>query len=208
MNPPEVLRTVLAGDPATLPERLVRTVVTVWDDPVRGRPLRALVSSAGHDPEVARLLREVLQAEMIGPLAERFGGPDASARAAAFGAQVAGLLLVRYWLAAEPIASMPVEELVRHAGPGLHAAMRGAGRPAPPPRGGVGGGAGGAPGGRGWPGGLGGGGARPPASRGQFRLILGSPLSRPVPAIEHFPLRGAPAFQAWRTQERVASWAQ
>lgn len=133
VNPPEVLRTVLAGDPATLPERLVRTVVTVWDDPVRGRPLRALVSSAGHDPEVARLLREVLQAEMIGPLAERFGGPDASARAAAFGAQVAGLILVRYWLEAEPIASMPVEELVRHAGPGLHAAMRGPARRPPHP---------------------------------------------------------------------------
>ncbi|CAI9413065.1 TetR/AcrR family transcriptional regulator [Nocardioides sp. T2.26MG-1] len=133
VNPPELLRAVLAGDPATLPERLVRTVIGVWDDPEGGRPLRLLVTSAGNDPEVARLLREVLQTEMIGPLAERLGGADASARAAAFGAQIAGLLLVRYWLEAEPVASMPVADLVRHAAPGLHAAMRGPARRPPPP---------------------------------------------------------------------------
>ncbi|WP_296602262.1 TetR family transcriptional regulator [Nocardioides sp.] len=131
VNPPDALRAVLAGDDATLPERLLRTVLTVWDDPELGRPLRALASSAGHDPEVLRLLREVLQAEMVGPLAERFGGADAMARAGAFGSQIAGIVLVRYWLEAEPVASMSVDEVVRYAAPGLRAAMRGPGRRPP-----------------------------------------------------------------------------
>ncbi len=128
VNPPEVIRAVLAGDRATLPERIVRTVVTVWDDPELGRPLRVLAASAAQEPEVARLLREVLQTEMTGVLAEAFGGADASARAGAFGSQIAGLIVLRYWLRVEPVASMPVEELVRYAAPGLHAAMQGPGR--------------------------------------------------------------------------------
>ena len=92
-----------------------------------------MVAAAGHEPDVARLLRDVLQTEMMHQLADRFGGADATARAAAFGAQLAGLILMRYWLAIDPIASMPVDDLVRYAAPGLHAAMRGpSGRHRPP----------------------------------------------------------------------------
>lgn len=132
-NPPEVMRAVLAGDRATLPERIVRAVVTVWDDPQLGRPLRVLAASAAQEPEVARLLREVLQAEMTGVLAEAFGGADASARAGAFGSQIAGLIVMRYWLQVEPVASMSVQDLVRYAAPGLHAAMQGPARRRPRP---------------------------------------------------------------------------
>ncbi|WP_444663552.1 TetR/AcrR family transcriptional regulator [Cellulomonas sp. CW35] len=129
-NPPEALRAAIAGDLATLPERVLRTLVTAWDDPVQGEPLRLMINAAAHEPDLVRLLREVVQTEMVHQLAERFGGLDATARAAAFGAQLAGLILVRYLLVVEPVASMPVEDLVRFAAPGLHAAMQGpTGRP-------------------------------------------------------------------------------
>lgn len=122
-NPPEILHRALAGDLSTLPERVVHMIVTAWDDPIQGRPLRVLAAAAAHDPEIARLLREVLETEMLRQFAERFGGAEATARAAAFGLQLAGLLLTRYWLQVEPIASMPVKDLVRLTAPGLHAAM-------------------------------------------------------------------------------------
>ncbi|MFN8129785.1 MAG: hypothetical protein U0R28_13395 [Candidatus Nanopelagicales bacterium] len=93
--------------------------------PVKGQQLRLLVAGAAQDAERVRLLREVVQGEMVHQLADRFGGRDASARAAAFGAQLAGLILARYWLAIEPLASMTVEEVVRFTAPGLHAAMHG-----------------------------------------------------------------------------------
>ena len=128
VNPPELMRTVLAGDLATFPERVLRTVLTVWDDPELGRPLRMLVASAAHDPEILRLLREVVQSEMAGALAAALGGADASARAGAVAVQIAGLIVMRYWLQMEPVASMPADDLVRYAAPGLHAAMRGPGR--------------------------------------------------------------------------------
>ncbi|MHB9857389.1 TetR/AcrR family transcriptional regulator [Streptomyces sp. YIM S03343] len=137
-NPPEAMRAAIAGDLATLPERVLHTLVAAWDDPVQGEPLRLLVSAAAHEPDMARLLRDVLQTEMVRQLADRFGGVDATARAAAFGTQLAGLIVVRYMLAIEPVASMPVDELVRFAAPGLHSAMRGPGgryRPAETPAG-------------------------------------------------------------------------
>lgn len=131
-NPLEALRAANAGDLATLPERILRTLVAAWDDPVRGESLRLMVNAAVHEPDLASLLRDVMQTEMIRQLADRFGGIDATARAAAFGTQLAGLIVVRYVLAIEPVASMPVDELVRFAAPGLHAAMRGpGGRPSP-----------------------------------------------------------------------------
>ena len=134
-NPPEVLREVISGPLDTLPERLVRALVTGWDDPIKGQPLRILIAGAMHDPERVRLLHEVVQGEMVHQLAERFGGRDANARAAAFGAQLSGLIMARYWLAIEPLASMTVDEVVRFTTPGLHAAMqgpaRGTRRPAP-----------------------------------------------------------------------------
>lgn len=126
-NPPETLRDAIAGDLATLPERVVRTLVTAWDDPAQGEPLRVLVAGALHDPDRARLLREVLEQEMVHQLADRFGGAHATARASAFGALLAGLILTRYILQIEPIASMPVDDVVRFAAPGLRAAMLGPG---------------------------------------------------------------------------------
>lgn len=127
-NPLEALGVAVTGDLDTLPERLLRMLVANWDDPATAGPLRVLIAGAVNDRDTARLVREVLETEMVPRLAERFGGRDATARAAAFGAQLAGLLLARYWLAVDPIASMSVDDVVRFASPGLHAAMRG---PAP-----------------------------------------------------------------------------
>lgn len=135
VNPPELMRSVLAGGLDTFPERVLRTVVSVWDDPELGQPLRMLVASAAHEPEILRLLREVVQSEMAQALADALGGADASARAGAVAVQIGGLIVMRYWLQMEPVASMAVDDLVRYAAPGLRAAMRGPDRR--PPRAGV-----------------------------------------------------------------------
>lgn len=135
VNPPELMRSVLAGGLDTFPERVLRTVVSVWDDPELGQPLRMLVASAAHEPEILRLLREVVQSEMAQALADALGGADASARAGAVAVQIGGLIVMRYWLQMEPVASMAVDDLVRYAAPGLRAAMRGPDRRSPqPPR--------------------------------------------------------------------------
>ncbi len=138
-NPPEILLGALPGDPAALPERLLRALVRAWDDPEHGQPLRVMVSAAIAEPEVARLLKEVIEREMIDLIAEHLAGADARYRAAALVTQLAGIVLTRYVLQLEPIATMTVDEIVHHLAPGLRAALtvrspirRPA--PSPPPR--------------------------------------------------------------------------
>ncbi|TDD78003.1 TetR/AcrR family transcriptional regulator [Actinomadura darangshiensis] len=122
-NPPEVLAGALPGDPATLPERVLHALLTAWDDPERGAPLLFMVRTAVQDPELTRLVRDLLEREIIGRIAEHVGGADARGRASAFGVQLAGLIFARYLFAVEPIASMAPDELIPRLAPGLRAAL-------------------------------------------------------------------------------------
>ncbi len=124
-NPPDLLRGALAGDPATLPERVLGTLLRAWDDPVQGGPLRAMVTAAVQDPDLGRLLQEVLEREMIDRIAEHIGGADARLRAAAFASQLSGVVFSRYLMRLEPMASMDVDEITRFFAPGLRAALHG-----------------------------------------------------------------------------------
>jgi AcrR family transcriptional regulator len=124
-NPPEVLRSALPGDPATLPERVLTALLRSWDDPQHGAPLRVMLTAAIQDAELSRLLKEVFEREMIAGLAEHIGGANAQYRAGAFWAQLAGLVFARYVLRIDPLASMTVDELTRHLAPGLRAALHG-----------------------------------------------------------------------------------
>ena len=124
-NPPEVLLGALPGDPASMPERVLRALLDTWDDPARGGPLRAMVGGAVRDPELAQLLKEVLEREIIDRIAEHIRGANARYRAAAFATQLAGVIFARYILALDPVATMTVDELIRHLSPGLRAALRG-----------------------------------------------------------------------------------
>ena len=124
-NPPEVLLGALAGDPEHLPERVLLALLHAWDDPEGGDALRAMVSAAIQEPDLARLLREVLEHEIVDRIAEYLPGRSARLRAAAFVTQLAGVVFARYVLAVEPVATMKVDELVRHLAPGLRASLHG-----------------------------------------------------------------------------------
>ncbi|MFJ2959406.1 TetR family transcriptional regulator [Streptomyces sp. NPDC087270] len=124
-NPADVLTRVLDGDPATFSLRALRALVTIWDSSDTRPALEAMVRSAAADEALAALLREMLEREVFGRIAERIGGAHAQARAMAFGAQMAGIIMTRYVLRLEPIASMSVDDIVRHFGPSLRLALQG-----------------------------------------------------------------------------------
>jgi AcrR family transcriptional regulator len=123
VSPPDVVRHSLRGDPARLPERIVGQVLATWDDPGRGAPLVALYRQAGGDPDTTRLVRELIEREVVAVIADYLGGTEASARAGVAASQIAGLIFMRHVLRAEPLASMPATEVVAHAAPGLRAAL-------------------------------------------------------------------------------------
>jgi AcrR family transcriptional regulator len=123
-NPADVLARALPGELNSLPERVLHALLSTWDDPERSASMRALITAASGDAGVARVLREVVQTEMAGRIAERIGGPDASRRAALSTVVFVGLIFDRYVLRLEPIASMHPDELVARLAPVLRAALR------------------------------------------------------------------------------------
>jgi AcrR family transcriptional regulator len=133
VSPPDLIRSSLRGDPAHLPERLLTQVLTTWDDPGHGAPLIALYRSVGGDADANRLVREMIEREIVTVLAEHLGGLDASARAAVAASQIAGLIFMRYLLRAEPLASMRRSELVARTAPALRAALSSQRLRRPPP---------------------------------------------------------------------------
>jgi AcrR family transcriptional regulator len=122
-NPADLLQAELAGDPATLPERLVRSLLLVWDSPETGAPLRTLAGNAAADPDLNRLVREAVGREIVDRLSAHLGTPDATQRAAAFASQIAGLIFSRYVFQFEPIASMSPDEIVNRLAPSLRLAL-------------------------------------------------------------------------------------
>ena len=119
INPAEMVEAVLEGDPETLPARMLGGMLAVWDDPASGPPLHALLTAAASDPAVGRLAADMVQREIITPLAGAIGGEHAVERAAAFAAQMSGILTSRYLLRIEPIASMTAHDIVTALEPSL-----------------------------------------------------------------------------------------
>jgi AcrR family transcriptional regulator len=116
VNPVDVIDGVLAGPQADLGARLLRTLLTVWDDPTTGAPLVSVLRSASSQPE---MLRDFIEREILVRVAGAIDADDAELRAAAAATQILGLVFSRYVLRVEPIASAGHDELVSLIAPTL-----------------------------------------------------------------------------------------
>jgi AcrR family transcriptional regulator len=106
-NPGEVLPAILAGDRDSIGERLAALLVSVLEQPELHQRLTGVVRAAASEPEVARMLREFLTRELFTPAAELLDTEDGPFRANLVGSQIVGLVMARYVVAIEPLASMP-----------------------------------------------------------------------------------------------------
>lgn len=106
ISPAEVLDSLLADGTDGLGERLLERLLTVWDEPASGTALADVLRSATGQFD---LLRDFLSQQIVPRLAAAIDGPgsapDAELRATAVASQVLGLLLARYVLRVEPLAS-------------------------------------------------------------------------------------------------------
>ncbi|MGI8613064.1 MAG: TetR family transcriptional regulator [Nocardioidaceae bacterium] len=117
-DPRELLPPVLTGRPDELGERLVRVVLEVWDGPARPQLLG--VMRAGLATESASsLLRDGLLRLILAQIAAVPGIDEPSRRASLVAAQVVGLLVTRYVVPVEPLASMPADQVAALVGPTL-----------------------------------------------------------------------------------------
>ncbi|MGY1649866.1 TetR/AcrR family transcriptional regulator [Geodermatophilus sp. SYSU D01119] len=117
-DPGTFLPEVLEAGPEHLGESVVRMLLRVWDGPARPAGL-ALVRSAVGNEWTARLLREFLVSQVLRRVVGTLDLPpaEAEARGALTASQLIGVVMARYVLRVEPLASASAEELVAAVGP-------------------------------------------------------------------------------------------
>src|SRR5918995_1834313 len=96
--PDEVVARLVEGD---------RSSAGRPEDPRERARITAVVRAAASEPSAAELMRELLSREVTLPLAEALGSEDAALRANLAGSQVVGLIMARYVVGVEPLASAP-----------------------------------------------------------------------------------------------------
>jgi AcrR family transcriptional regulator len=128
LRPDRIVQGALEGPLDELGARLLRGVLAAWDNPaVRPAAAAAMRSAIGHGP-VARMLREFLRREIMHRVATRIGdAADAELRAELAASQVVGVIMVRYVLAFEPVASLSDDEIVERVAPAIQWHLTGTG---------------------------------------------------------------------------------
>jgi AcrR family transcriptional regulator len=128
LRPDRIVQGALEGPIDELGERLLRGVLAAWDAPaVRPAATVALRSALGQGP-VARMLREFLRREIMLRVAARIGdAEDAELRAELAASQIVGVIMVRYVLAFEPVASLSDDEIVARVAPAVQWHLTGTG---------------------------------------------------------------------------------
>lgn len=123
-DPAQLFLNALDGDLSMLGRQVLFDLVRTWDTSEKGGSMRAVMCESAGDPAMGLMMREKISRDFITPLARQLGGgPEATARAAAFAGQVVGVIFSRYILEVEPLASMAAAELVERMAPCLQAAI-------------------------------------------------------------------------------------
>lgn len=117
--PADVVPVVLGDDLTGAGERVVTMFLTLWDDEATRLPLLAVLRSAIVQEQMAVTLREFFEREVIARIAERVQLDRPALRATIAAAHMMGLLIARYVLHLEPLASATREEVVALVGPTL-----------------------------------------------------------------------------------------
>jgi AcrR family transcriptional regulator len=123
-DPAERLPQVLAGDPAQLGERLVRLFLGIWAEPDFRTPMLGMLRSAFTGEQGATLLREFVGSALLGRVVQAIGPVD-PLRVQAAVAQMVGVVILRYVVRLEPLASADPEEIVALVAPTVQRALVG-----------------------------------------------------------------------------------
>lgn len=116
-RPDKLLKGVLAGPAEDIGTNIVRFLLEQLDSPkAQSRVVVLLRAALGTGP-ARRMFKEFLVREVFLRLAQAADGEDAELRATLAASQIVGLMVVRFVLKAEPLASAPIDEIVRRVGP-------------------------------------------------------------------------------------------
>lgn len=118
-DPRVVMARVAEGDRDGVGERLVEGFLDVWDDPDTRLPLLAIVKSGVAGEPGRSIVETAVRRLVFGHLVRMLDLDHGDRRLGLVMSQMAGLVMTRYVLRMEPMASMPRDEVVAWVGPTL-----------------------------------------------------------------------------------------
>ncbi len=124
VDPREVIARVLDGPVEEAAERFLRAFLSVWDAPDM-QPALLAVARGVMDPTAHRLLSEGFLPVVIQPVGVALGIDRPEHRMALVASQVMGLILARYVMRIEPVASLTGEQVVATYAPTIQRYLTG-----------------------------------------------------------------------------------
>lgn len=118
VDPRQLLLPAVAAGLDGVAERLLRVFLSVWDDPEL-QPQLVAVMRGVMDPAGSKLISEGFLPVVLAPVGQALGIDRPDLRMPLVASQVFGLILLRYVLRVEPLASLPQEQLVATYAPTL-----------------------------------------------------------------------------------------
>jgi AcrR family transcriptional regulator len=125
VRPGEIVARVTAAGADGLGERLLRLFFSVWDTPRGQQSIVALLSSVLTSESAARMIREFLTREVLGRIVAVVGADDPELRASLAASQMVGLIMARYVVKVEPLASADPEVIIPFVAPTLQRYLSG-----------------------------------------------------------------------------------
>ena len=124
---PQIIDRVTADGLAGLGERVVATLLSIWDSELQAGLVAAL-RAALNDPAMARSLSEFVTSEVLGRLMRptQLSPAATSDRLGLVGSQLLGLIIGRYVLRLPALTDRPAAELVADIGPTVQRYLDGA----------------------------------------------------------------------------------
>jgi len=130
VNPVRIAEAMAAGPIEGFGVRLVSAVLGIWEAPGGTERFR-LIFAAGVTGQRVDGIRDYLTQEIYARVGKRLDGPDAPLRMNLVASQLAGLMVARYGLRLEPLASTPVDEVARRVGPVIQQYLEPLAEPSP-----------------------------------------------------------------------------
>lgn len=113
VDPELVFGSLFEGRREGAGQRAAQLFLAAMEDTETQRAMIGLIRAAASEPEAAELIREVLTQRILMPLASRVGADQPELRASLMASQVVGLMMARYVVGLQPLASASREQLVR-----------------------------------------------------------------------------------------------
>jgi AcrR family transcriptional regulator len=115
---PTLLVAAMAGDEGTIGERLVAQYLRIWEEPETAPSMAVMLQSATSNADANDAFRTFMRTYVLTAVSGVIGGDEqARLRAMLAATSMVGTALMRYVIKVPPLATLPVEDVVRVLAP-------------------------------------------------------------------------------------------